>query len=330
MELTPSILARPFIVHTDAMADGGFVLPGGTVTFLLTDVEGSTRLWNERGQEMRAAIASLYEILDDAVADHSGVRPVEQGEGDSVVAAFARTGDAVAAALQAQQTLAEHLPWVAVRMAIHTGDAELRDEGNYVGRTIIRCARLRACAHGGQVLLSETAAPLAADGLPAGASLLDLGTARLRDLGRTERVWQLAHPDLRHSFPPLRSLDQAPHNLPTPLSSFIGRDDEQRAVDELIASHRLVTVTGAGGADKTRLALQVAAAAVDRHGARHLVGGAGTAHHAGGGRRTSRVSRRPRPCAWRRSARAADPPPPRARRDAGRARQRRARPRHSC
>src|SRR3954469_17112384 len=171
------------------MPTEAFVLPAGTVTFLLTDIEGSTRLWEERPGEMGPAVAGHYEILDEVIAAHGGVRPVEQGEGDSVVAAFARASDAVMAAVDAQRRLTAELPWLGVRMAVHTGEAQLRDEGNYVGRAIIRCARLRACAHGGQVLLSSSAAALAADD-PGDADLLDLGTVRLRDLSRPERVWQ--------------------------------------------------------------------------------------------------------------------------------------------
>ena len=265
MTLHSSILARPFLVQTETMADAGFALPGGTVTFLLTDVEGSTRLWHERPGEMGAAIGRHYEILDAAVSAANGVRPVEQGEGDSVVAAFTRAGDAVVAALDAQQRLSDELPWLGVRMAIHTGEAELRDEGNYVGRTIIRGARLRECGHGGQILVSETSAPLVRDALPDSATLTDLGAARLRDLARSEVVWQLAQAGLRSEFPPLRSLDTTPHNLPVPLTSFVGREREELAAEELLAEHRLVTIAGAGGAGKTRLALQVAAATIGAH-----------------------------------------------------------------
>ena len=202
-------------------------LPGGTVTFLLTDVEASTRLWQERPGEMGPAIERHYEILDAAIASAGGVRPVEQGEGDSVVGAFSRAGDAIRAALDAQVVLLAEIPWLKVRMAIHTGVAQFRDQGNYVGRSIIRCARLRSCAHGGQVLVSETAAPLLADALPDEASLVDLGVSRLRDLNRSEQVWQLSHPALSSVFPALRSLDSVPHNLPRPLTSFIGRDAER-------------------------------------------------------------------------------------------------------
>ncbi len=206
------------------MADHAqLVLPGGTVTFLLTDVESSTRLWHERREEMGAAIERHYAILDVAIASAGGVRPVEQGEGDSVVAAFSRAADAARAALEAQVALSAELPWLKVRMAIHTGDAQFRDQANYMGRSIIRCARLRSCAHGGQILVSETTASLLADALPDKASLVDLGVSRLRDLHRPEQVWQLSHPSVGSVFPALRSLDATPHNLPRPLTSFIGQ-----------------------------------------------------------------------------------------------------------
>ena len=262
MDALPA-LSRPFVMQTDLVGDQ-FLLPAGTVTFLLTDVEGSSRLWEERPADMGAAIARHYDLLDDAIAAHGGVRPVEQGEGDSVVAAFARAGDAVRAAVQAQRALTAELPWLRVRMAVHTGEAQLRDEGNYVGRAIIRCARLRACAHGGQILLSTSAAALVADD-PGDAELVDLGTVRLRDLSRPERVWQVTAPGLRSEFPPLRSLDAVPHNLPAVLTSFIGREQELATVTGLVREERLVTLTGSGGCGKTRLALHAAADLVEHH-----------------------------------------------------------------
>ncbi len=242
-------------------------LPLGTVTFLLTDIEGSTRAWESHGSGMTAAVTRHYEILDAAVAGHDGVRPIEQGEGDSVVAAFASASDAVAAALEAQQGLANEA-WpggvaIGVRMALHTGETQVREGRYYSGPTIIRCARLRALAHGGQVLISGTTADLLADGLPSGASLLPLGVHRLRDLRHPERVFQLAHPQLAAAFPALRSLDALPNNLPVQLTSFIGREAELAQLGALAAEHRLVTLVGAGGCGKTRLAAQLAADVAD-------------------------------------------------------------------
>ena len=191
MPLSPSLVARPFLVDTGVMGEtAAFALPAGTVTFLLTDVEASTRLWQDRGDEMKAAMARHGAILDEAIAATGGVRPVEQGEGDSAVAAFARAVDAVDAAVSAQRRLTVELPWLKVRMAVHTGETSPLEGGNYVGLSIIRCARLRACGHGGQILVSAATAALVVD---AGVGLVDLGSVRLRDLARAERVFQVVH-----------------------------------------------------------------------------------------------------------------------------------------
>ena len=251
---------------TDLLS-GGAVVPEGTVTFLLTDVEASTRRWESEPDAMAAAIARHYELLDEAVRAHAGVRPVEQGEGDSIVAAFSRASDAVLAAVDAQRALqAETWPTASplkVRMAIHTGETRLRDEGNYVGGSIVRTARLRAVAHGGQVLVSSATHDLVVDDLPAPVELLDLGTHRLKDLARPEHVWQLAHPEIESDFPPLASLDSVPNNLPVPLSTFIGRFDEIDTIVRLVLDNRLVNLMGPGGAGKTRLAQQVGAELVE-------------------------------------------------------------------
>ena len=242
-------------------------LPTGTVTFLLTDIEGSTKLWESGADETAASVARHYELLAAAVSLHSGARPVEQGEGDSVVGAFARASDAVAAALDVQRAFAQE-PWpeggaVRVRMALHTGEIRLRDAGNYFGPTIIRCARMRAIGHGGQTLISDATRDLVVEALPDGAELRDLGLHRLKDLGRAERIWQLVHPDLAHEFPPLRSLGAMPTNLPAQVSSFVGRDAELAAVRQAVRENRLVTLTGTGGCGKTRLALHAAADELD-------------------------------------------------------------------
>jgi predicted ATPase/class 3 adenylate cyclase/DNA-binding CsgD family transcriptional regulator len=242
---------------------GGSIVPDGTVTFLLTDVEGSTLRWEAEPDAMATAIARHYDVLDDVVAGHGGVRPEEQGEGDSVVAAFARPSDAVRAALDAQRRLTSET-WptrtpLRVRMAIHTGEARMRDQSNYVGPAIIRTARLRSIAHGGQILVSSATRDLVLDDLPEEIELLDVGVHRLKDLARPERVWQLGHPDVDTSFPPLRSLDATPNNLPIPLTTFIGRFDEIDTIVRLVLDNRLVTLMGPGGAGKTRLAQQVGA-----------------------------------------------------------------------
>jgi predicted ATPase/class 3 adenylate cyclase/DNA-binding NarL/FixJ family response regulator len=234
------------------------LLPTGTVTLLLADVEGSTRLWETQPDEMTTAIARLNKVVSDVIAAHDGVRPVEQGEGDSFVAAFARASDAVAAALELQRA---PLAPIRLRIGVHTGEIRLRDEGNYAGPTINRTARLRDLGHGGQTLLSGAAEVLVLDGLPSGAWLTDLGSHPLRDLPRPERVVQLCHPDLVNEFAPLRvSGTVASTRLPAQLTSFVGRDVELTQLAELLAQNRVVTLTGAGGVGKTRLAVQVAAA----------------------------------------------------------------------
>jgi predicted ATPase/class 3 adenylate cyclase len=233
------------------------LLPTGTVTLLLADVEGSTRLWQTQPEEMTAAIARLDRTVCDIIAAHDGVRPVEQGEGDSFVVAFARASDAVACALAFQRA---PLAPIRLRIGVHIGEVQLRDEGNYVGTTVNRTARLRDLAHGGQTVLSGSTEDLVLDRLPADAWLTDLGTHRLRDLPRPERVVQLCHPDLRNDFPPLRTRETVvAQHLPVQLTSFVGREAEMNDVRQILANNRLVTLIGAGGVGKTRLAVQVAA-----------------------------------------------------------------------
>ena len=233
------------------------LLPTGTVTLLLADVEGSTRLWETQPDEMTAAIARLNQTVSEVIATHDGVRPVEQGEGDSFVAAFARAADAVECSLELQRA---PLAPIRLRIGVHTGDVQLRDEGNYAGPTINRTARLRDLAHGGQTVLSGATEDMVIDRLPDGAWLTDLGTHPLRDLPRPERVVQLCHPDLRNDFPPLRTAKAAvSHNFPVQLTSFVGRGAQMTDLEKLLVDNRLVTLTGAGGAGKTRLAVEIAA-----------------------------------------------------------------------
>ncbi len=232
-------------------------LPIGTVTLLLADVEGSTRLWESQSEAMTDALERLNLTVNDLVAAHCGVRPVEQGEGDSFVLAFARASDAVACALRLQQA---DLAPIRIRIGLHTGEVQLRDAGNYAGPTVNRTARVRDLAHGGQTVLSGATEQLVVDRLPADAWLTDLGIHPLRDLPRPERVLQLNHPDLRTDFPPLRSAnDVANAHLPVQLTSFVGRAAQIGDVGQLLKENRLVTLTGAGGVGKTRLAVQAAA-----------------------------------------------------------------------
>ena len=249
-------------------ADMNEPLPTGTVTLLLADVEGSTQLWHSRPDEMTAAIANLDRTLAELVSTHHGVRPIEQGEGDSFVIAFSRASDAVACALALQRA---PLAPLRLRVGVHTGEVQFRDEhldrNNYVGPAINRTARLRELAHGGQTILSGTTSDLVADTLPNDAWLTELGTHQLRDLPRPERVAQLCHPDLCNEFPPLRKREAiAAQHLPAQLTSFVGRDAEMVEVREMLAESRLVTLTGAGGVGKTRLAVQVAAAVAGNYG----------------------------------------------------------------
>jgi predicted ATPase/class 3 adenylate cyclase len=235
--------------------DGGGMreLPTGTVTFLFTDIEGSTLLWEEHPSEMEAALAQHDAILRAEIAEHSGC--VFSTAGDSFAAAFARASDAVAAAKSAQERLTGKA-WpepvvVRVRMGLHSGEAYER-EGDYFGPTVNRAARIMAAGHGGQVLLSAATAALID-----GRGLVDLGEHRLKDLGEPTAIMQLEETSAR--FPPLRTLSGTRHNLPVERTALVGRDADMGAVVDLLAEHRLVTLTGIGGVGKTRLALAVAA-----------------------------------------------------------------------
>ena len=238
-------------------------LPSGTVTFLFTDIEGSTRLWEEHPEAMRPALARHDEILRMAIEAHDGV--VVKTTGDGFHAAFATAGAGALAALDAQVAVAAE-PWsetgpLVVRMGLHTGVAELRD-GDYYGSVLNRAARLMSVAHGGQVVVSQTVEQLLADALPPEIEIVDLGEHRLRDLAAPMRVFQLSHPELAHEFAPLRSLDIASGNLPVQRSTFVGRSRDLERLRNLVKERRLLTLTGVGGVGKTRLALQAAADAV--------------------------------------------------------------------
>jgi len=235
-------------------------LPSGTVTFLFSDVEGSTQLLERHPDAMGAALARHHELFEELVPAHHGA--IFETIGDAVYAAFSRATDAVQVALGIQRKLAEE-DWgpigrLACRLALHTGEVERRGD-HYFGPALFRCARLQALGYGEQTLLSRMTADLVRDWLPKGASLRDMGTHRLKDLGEPEHVFALTHPDLRETFPPLKSLDRHPNNLPLQLSSFVGRERELRELADVVRAHRLVTVTGTGGIGKTRVALQLAA-----------------------------------------------------------------------
>jgi predicted ATPase/class 3 adenylate cyclase/DNA-binding XRE family transcriptional regulator len=237
-------------------------LPTGIVTFLYTDIEGSMARWEQHPAAMQPALGQHDALLRAAIAGQDGV--VFHNAGDSFAAAFRTAHAALAAALAAQRAL-QAASWpkaigpLRVRMAVHTGLAEERADGWHAEHTLNRLARLLAVAHGGQVLVSGVTRELVQEHLPAEVTLRDLGDHRLKDLIEALRVFQVVAPDLPADFPPLRTFDARPNNLPQQLTSFIGRERELAEVERLLGVIRLLTLTGAGGSGKTRLALQVAA-----------------------------------------------------------------------
>ena len=235
-------------------------------TFLFTDIEGSTRLWEEEPVRMRSALEHHDAVSRLAVSNHRG--EVVKMTGDGIHAAFHDPLDAIGAALELQLSLREFEAnfgiALAVRCGIHAGTHFRRDE-DFFGTAVNRAARIMAAAHGGQVLLSKLVAQRVDGRLPRDASLRDLGALRLRDLGRPERIFQLVHPGLRADFPALRSLEKTPTNLPHEWTSFVGREAECSRAAALLDAHRLVTVVGMGGLGKTRIALRVAATALDAY-----------------------------------------------------------------
>ena len=238
--------------------------PSGVTTFLFTDIEGSTRLWDREHERMQVALARHDAIVRAVVDSHRGV--VVKMSGDGAHAAFDDPIDALEAALQLQHALADpaatHGVELHVRCGVHAGVTERRDN-DFFGGVVNRAARIMSIAHGGQILLSQAVAALAGERLPANLTLRDLGTVRLRGLESPERVFQLVHPRLRQDFPALRSLEAVPNNLPQQLSSFVGRERELAEVGGLLGQTRLVTLFGLGGIGKTRLSLQVGANALD-------------------------------------------------------------------
>lgn len=235
-------------------------LPTGTVTFLFTDIEGSTKIWERCPEAMRHALARHDVLLREAIEAHSGY--VFKTVGDAFCAAFPTAPDALHAALDSQLILLKE-EWgetgpLKVRMGLHTGEAEERDN-DYFGQTLNRAARLQSLAYGGQTLVSQSTYELVRDRLPGDVKLQPLGLHRLKDLNRAEQVHEIYHPHLPFDFPSLRSLDSFPNNLPIQLTSFVGREAEMEAIKQLLASHPLVMLLGPGGTGKTRLSMQIGA-----------------------------------------------------------------------
>jgi predicted ATPase/class 3 adenylate cyclase len=253
---------------SDAMStaprDDAVAIPRGTITFVFSDVEGSTQRWDRNRPAMETAVRRHDALMREAIAAHGG--HVFKTIGDAFCAAFSRPEDAVAAMLDAQQALAAEdftaVDGLRVRVAIHTGTADERDR-DYFGAAVNRVARLLGIAYGGQVLLSGVTSELVQGSLPPEGSLRTLGEHRLKDLSRPESVHQLLAPGLQAEFPQLRSLGALPNNLPPQLKSFVGRETEIAEITALIAQHRVVTLVGSGGIGKTRTSLQVAANLLD-------------------------------------------------------------------
>jgi predicted ATPase/class 3 adenylate cyclase len=244
-------------------------LPTGTVTFLFTDIEGSTKLAQEHPDAMPALLAQHNEILAHSIQTHNGY--IFEIVGDSFTAAFHSATDALNAAIDAQLSLF-NTSWtpapIKARMGIHTGTAQLNDASSstvYTGyATLASTQRIMSAGHGGQILLSRVTRELVRDLLPSNTELLDLGEKRLKDLLRPEQLFQLNITGLPITFPPLKTLDSFPNNLPMQLTSFIGREHEIAELKQGLNEHRLVTLTGSGGTGKTRLSLQVAAELLEK------------------------------------------------------------------
>ncbi len=243
-------------------------LPAGTITFLLTDIEGSTELWEKNPESMRLALIRHDAIFDAAVDGHSGVHVRPRGEGDSRFAVFQDAVNAVSAAVEIQIKMASEA-WemptpLRVRIGLHTGVADLR-MGDYYGSAVNRSARLRGLGHGGQSLVSLATKELVQDSLPEGVSLEDLGYHNLKGLARPENVFQLSIEGRSQEFPPLQSLENLPNNLPAQTTQFIGRDEEVAEIQGIFDEHdvRLITLTGPGGTGKTRLSQEAAGEMMD-------------------------------------------------------------------
>ena len=238
--------------------------PFAVTTILFTDIEGSTRLWEQDRARMSVTLAGHDAVARTAVEGNRG--EIVKMTGDGMFAAFSDASDALNASLALQRSLADPATTngvaLRVRCGLHAGIVERRDN-DFFGPTVNRAARIMGAAHGGQVLLSQAIADRVRESLPAAVSLRDLGSVRLKDLATPEHVYQVVHPELRHEFPALRSLEATPNNLPQQMTSFIGRERELSEVGAMLGQHRLLTLLGAGGLGKTRLSLQLGADVLD-------------------------------------------------------------------
>ncbi|CAG0961081.1 partial Putative HTH-type transcriptional regulator, partial [Anaerolineae bacterium] len=243
-------------------------LPSGTVTFLFTDIEGSTKLWELHSEAMKAALVKHDSILKEAIESNHG--HIIKTTGDGVHAVFTTAIDGVNASITAQRQLHSSLRQaqdgafiihpssfaLKVRMGLHTGEAELR-EGDYFGQTLNRAARIMSAGHGGQILVSDVVAQVAREHLVADVSFIELGEHYLKGIVQSEKIHQVVASDLQRGFPPLNTIPAATNNLPQQLTSFIGRERELREASEKLTSARLLTLIGPGGTGKTRLSLQL-------------------------------------------------------------------------
>ncbi len=240
--------------------------PQGTVTFLFTDIQGSTKLWEAYPDTMKLALDHHDALMNQIMEAHNGY--LVKSMGDGIFAAFASASDCAAAAVAIHRGLAEK-NWdgvgsLLVRIGMHTGEAQLR-EGDYFGGVISRAARIMGIGYGGQTLVSEATQELLTDTLPTDLSLQDLGHHRLKDLARSENIFQLDHPDLDAEFPALKSLSHLANNLPVQTTSFVGREQDVEQIKSLLSTAHAITLTGIGGTGKTRLSLQVAADLIEQY-----------------------------------------------------------------